>query len=221
MLRRRIIGHGRRLVGLSLLAAAALVLPSCGWDGNFIILGYTTRPNYDPNIHTVYLPIFKNKTIWRGLEFELTKAVKREIESKTPFRIESDCTKADTELLGTIVQFNKNILNVNQLNEVREVETVLGVEVIWRDRRTGEILSTPRPPGAVSPVAPPIAPLGGYSGPVPPPPPPPPLTPATKPVLIQSTAGFVPEIGQSITTAQQQNVNRLAVQIVSMMEKPW
>ncbi len=221
MLRRRIIGHGRRLAGLTLLAAAALILPSCGWDGHFTILGYTTRPNYDPNIHTVYLPIFKNKTIWRGLEFELTKAVQHEIESKTPFKIESDCSKADTELLGTIVQFNKNILNVNQLNEVREVETVLGVEVIWRDRRTGEILSTPRPPGAVSPVAPPIAPLGGYSGPVPPPPPPPPLTPETKAVLIQSTAGFVPEIGQSITTAQQQNVNRLAVQIVSMMEKPW
>jgi hypothetical protein len=221
MHRRRIIGHGRRLAGVALLTAAALALPSCGWDGHFTVLGYTTRPNYDPNIHTVYVPIFKNKTIWRGLEFELTRAVVREIESKTPFKVQSDCDKADTELIGTIVQFNKNILNVNQLNEVRDVETVLGVEAIWRDRRTGEILSNPRPPGAVSPVAPPIAPLGGFSGPPPAPPPPPPLDPATKPLLIQSTAEFVPEIGQSITTAQKQNVDRLAIQIVSMMEKPW
>jgi hypothetical protein len=221
MHRRRILEHSRRLLGVTLLAATALALPSCGWDGHFTVLGYTTRPNYDPSIHTVYVPIFKNKTIWRGLEFELTKAVVREIESKTPFKVESDCSKADTELIGTVVQFNKNILNVNQLNEVREVETVLGVEVIWRDRRTGEILSNPRPPGAVSPVTPPIVPLGGYSGPPPAPPPVPPLDPSVKPVLIQSTAGFVPEIGQSITTAQQQNVNRLAVQIVSMMEKPW
>ncbi len=218
---RRIIGHGRRLVGVALLTAAALALPSCESGGHFCILGYTTRPNYDPNIHTVYVPIFKNKTIWRGLEFELTQAVVREIESKTPFKVQSDCDKADTELLGTIVQFNKNILNVNQLNEVRDVETVLGVEVIWRDRRTGEILSTPRPPGAVSPVAPPIAPLGGFSGPPPTPPPPPPLDPATKPILIQSTAEFVPEIGQSMATAQKQNVDRLAIQIISMMEKPW
>lgn len=219
MLRRRITG--RRLVGVALLTAAALALPSCESDGHLCILGYTTRPNYDPNIHTVYVPIFKNKTIWRGLEFELTRAVVREIESKTPFKVQSDCDKADTELLGTIVQFNKNILNVNQLNEVRDVETVLGVEVIWRDRRTGEILSNPRPPGAVSPVAPPIAPLGGFSGPPPTPPPPPPLDPATRPILIQSTAEFVPELGQSITTAQKQNVDRLAIQIVSMMEKPW
>lgn len=221
MLRRRIIDHGRRLAGVALLTAAVLALPSCESDGHFCVLGYTTRPNYDPNIHTVYVPIFKNKTIWRGLEFDLTKAVVREIESKTPFKVQSDCDKADTELLGTIVQFNKNILNVNQLNEVRDVETVLGVELIWRDRRTGEILSNPRPPGAVSPVAPPIAPLGGFSGPPPAAPPPPPLDPATKPILIQSTAEFVPEIGQSITTAQKQNVDRLAIQIVSMMEKPW
>lgn len=221
MNRPRIIGPCNRLVGLALLAAVTLALPSCGWDGHFTVLGYTTRPNYDPNIHTVYVPIFKNKTIWRGLEFQLTKAVQREIESKTPYKVESDCSKADVELLGTIVQFNKNILNLNQLNEVREVETVLGVEVIYRDRRTGEILSNPRPPGAVSPVAPPIAPLGGFSGPPPAPPPPPPLLPTVKPVLVQSTAGFVPEIGQSITTAQQQNIDRLAIQIVSMMEKPW
>jgi hypothetical protein len=38
---------------------------------------------------------------------------------------------------------------------------------------------------------------------------------------VQSIGGFIPELGQSITTAQQQNVNRLAIQIVSMMEKPW
>jgi len=31
----------------------------------------------------------------------------------------------------------------------------------------------------------------------------------------------VPEIGQSITTAHQESVDGLAIQIVSMMEKPW
>jgi hypothetical protein len=41
------------------------------------------------------------------------------------------------------------------------------------------------------------------------------------PVLVQSIASFIPELGESITTAQQKNVNRLAIQIVSMMESPW
>jgi hypothetical protein len=196
----------RSLFGLT--ALSALLLASCEGGGNFTVLGYTTRPNYDPSIHTVYVPIFKNLTLWRGLEFDLTRAVIREIEAKTPFKVVSDCDAADTELLGTIISFNKNILNRNQLNEVREAETTLGVEVVWRDRRSGELLSRPRRGPGAPPTLPPDAPPGTK-------PPPPP------PVLVQSLGDFIPELGGSITTAQQQNVNHLAVQIVSMMETPW
>jgi hypothetical protein len=226
------------------IVAAALLLPSCEDGRNFTLFGYTTAPQYDLTIHTVYVPIFKNRTLWRGMEFELTRAVVREIEAKTPYKVVSNCEEADTELIGTIINFNKNMLNRNQLNEVREAETTLAVEVIWRNRRTGEILSAPRPPGAIAPAIPSIPapealPRGGVpsafpnappppgaspTGPPPPyaPPDAPPAIPAPPPpVLIQSIGGFIPELGQSITTAQQQNVNRLAIQIVSMMEKPW
>jgi hypothetical protein len=198
----------RLRVLLGLTALSALLLSSCEGGGNFTVLGYTTKPNYDLSIHTVYVPIFKNLTLWRGLEFELTRAVVREIEAKTPYKVVSDPDAADTELTGTIISFNKNILNRNQLNEVREAETTLGVEVVWRDRRSGEILSRPRRGPGAPPALPPDAPPGTK-------PPPPP------PVLVQSVGGFIPELGGSITTAQQQNVNRLAVQIVSMMEVPW
>jgi hypothetical protein len=209
-----------------------MALPGCESDGNFRLFGYTTRPNYDPNIHSVYVPIFKNRTLWRGLEFDLTRAVVREIEAKTPFKVVSNPCNADTELTGTIISFNKNILNRNQLNEVREAETTLGVELVWKDLRSGEILSRPRAPGAIQPSVPSLPtatgapegtpttplPLGGTSPPpvpaVPPPPPPP-------PVLVHSIGGFIPELGQSLTTAQKENVNRLAIQIVSMMETPW
>jgi len=181
-------------------------MPSCGWDGQFNILGYTTRPNYDTSIHTVRVPIFKNNTFYRGLEFDLTRAVVRDIESMTPFKVVSEGCPADTELSGKIVAFNKNILNRNQLNEVREAETVLAVEVVWKDLRTGEIISKPRPkPGE----------------PIPPPPPPGAPPPPPPPVLVTSLGHFIPELGQTFTTAQQQNVDQLAVQIVSMMEVPW
>lgn len=225
MNRRSIVNKPR--VGLILpLLAVALLLPACEGGGHFTVLGYTTRPNYDTNIHTVYVPIFKNKTLYRGLEFDLTRAVVREIESKTPFKVESDCNKADTELLGTVVTLTKNILNLNQLNEVREAETVLGVEVIWRDRRTGEILSKPRAPGEITPIAPSLPVIGSLPGTPPETPvatPIPPLPPGAQaaPVLVQSIGGFIPELGQSTTTAFQENVNRLATHIVSLMEKPW
>jgi hypothetical protein len=191
-----------RGVAALMLAAAALLLPSCAWDGQLTILGYTTRPNYDPGIHTIRVPIFKNNTFIRGLEFDLTQAVIREIEARTPFKVVSAGCPADTELTGTITIVNKIVINRNQLNQIREAQTTLGVEIIWRDLRTGEILSQPRPKSDPDAALPPAD--------VPP-----------KPLLVQSLGDYIPELGGSTTTALQQNVNSLAVQIVSKMEIPW
>ena len=135
-----------------LLAGMALVLPSCSVDGQIELLGYTSRPNYDTEIRTVHVPIFKNVSFRRGLEFELTEAVIREIEAKTPYKVVSDPACADTELTGTIVSLNKTPITMNPLNEVREAETVLTVQVVWRNLRTGEILSQPRPARSCSPA---------------------------------------------------------------------
>src|SRR4051812_4723943 len=104
-------GHSnmRRLV----LCLCCLPLLSCESGGHFSVFGYTTKPNYDTCIKTIYVPIFENKTFKRGMEFDLTRAVVREIEWKTPYKVVSDPSKADTELTGTIIAFNKNILNRN------------------------------------------------------------------------------------------------------------
>jgi Lipopolysaccharide-assembly len=205
-----------------LLLLVCLPLASCENGGHFTILGYTTKPNYDTCIKTVYVPIFENKTFRRGLEFDLTQAVIKEIEWKTPYKVVSDRDKADTELTGTIVAYNKNILNRNQLNEIREGEMVLTVAVVWKDLHTGEILSQPRAPGVSGPAFAPLPDLAPGAGGVPTLPnaggPP---CPPTQPAIVASTATYAPEIGQSNASAQQINVNRLATQIVSLMEKPW
>src|SRR5437588_5541433 len=142
-----------RVPGLLALAAAACLLPSCESGGHFTIFGYTTQPNYDTCIKTVYVPIFQNETITdqvrRGIEVDLTRAVVREIELKTPYRVVSDRCRADTELTGRVVNLNKDVLNRNPLNEIREGQTVLTVEITWRDLRTGDILSKPKPAGPV------------------------------------------------------------------------
>jgi hypothetical protein len=225
------------------LAGVVFCLPACESSGHFTLLGYTTQPNYDCNIHTVYVPIFENRTFRKGIEFDLTQAVVRAIEQYTPYKVVCNCDHADTELLGKIVAINKQILNRNQLNEVREAETVLTVEVIWRDRRTGEVLTGPaRQPGQFIPPAPfldmesgppqpvalgPGAPPGALPMPkaseTPPaaPPPVPGVLPPPPPALVSSYSTFIPEVGGSITTSEKGNIDKLAVQIVSMMEKPW
>ena len=194
-------------------AAAALLLSSCAWDGHFTLLGYTTRPNYDTSIHTIHVPIFKNTTFRRGLEFELTRAVIREIEAKTPYKVVAEGCPADTELTGTIVGYTKTVITRNQLNEVREAETLMTVEVIWRDLRTGEVISRPRPNNPWPPV-PQLSPPPASAPPGQPQPPP-------RPMLVTSTGRLIPEWGESLASAEKMNVDRLAVQIVSMMETPW
>jgi hypothetical protein len=46
--------------------------------------------------------------------------------------------------------------------------------------------------------------------------------PTTVPLpTVDQSANMFPEIGQSVSTAQQQTIDRLAKQIVGMMESPW
>ena len=73
---------------------AGLALSGCESGGHFTFLGYTTRPNYDTCIKTVYVPIFESKILLdetrRQIPFDLTRAVIREIEAKTPYKVVSD-----------------------------------------------------------------------------------------------------------------------------------
>jgi hypothetical protein len=148
---------------------------------------------------------------------ELTRAVIREIEATTPFKVISDCNKADTELLGTVVSLNKQLQNRNQQNEIREGEVVLAVELVWRDLRTNEVLSNPPKPLGVLPTN--ELPRFGPDDPGTLPPP----LPADRPVpVVISYAGrFLPEVGESNASAQTRVCNHLAKQIAAMMEKNW
>ena len=222
------------------VAASGLLLPACEWDGNFTVLGYTTRPNYDPSITTVRIPVVKNRvlqdTVSRGAEFELTEAIKRQVRERTPFRVVGDNEPADTELVCTLVGYRKEMLNRNQLNEVREAENVLLIDVAWRDLRGGACLDAPAgelgaAPGPGAPAVPadpvvqpptiatparPQAPGGGLFSDAPPG-----AAPPVKRELVQGTARFIPELGESPTTSRKLAIDKLAVQIVSMMEMGW
>jgi Lipopolysaccharide-assembly len=157
----------------------------------------------------------------------VTKAVIREIESKTPYKVTSNRDEADTELSGTLILLSKNLLNRNQLNEIREAETILTAAIVWKDLRSGEVLSRQRK-GSMDLTTPGIPSLdipeaGGYV-----PAPTPVLPPGTLPgadkpipVIVTGTGQYIPEVGQSNLSAYQRSVDRLATQIVSQMEKPW
>jgi hypothetical protein len=163
----------RRSVLLA-LAGAGLTVPACdfsqlfSWnDGNPVILGYSTRPNFDRRYKTIRVKIFKDPTFWAvmpvpGLEMELTQYIVQRIEADTPYKVCSG--DADTELSGSILSFIQTSLNYNQLNEIREVETMMMCMVKWVDLRTGQLLSWPAPRNVEPP--PPAGLLPGQQDPL-------------------------------------------------------
>lgn len=150
-----------------------------------------TRSLYPPDVTTVYVPLIKSNSYRRGLGEWLTEAVVKEIDEVTPFTV-VNTELADTTLDCRIISDIKQISMESPTDEGRELQTTFHVTVNWIDRK-GE----------------PIKPSQSIPG------------PAALNNQIQNTANMFPEIGQSITSAQQTVIQELARQIVSMMEAPW
>ena len=218
------MSHDRLLTRRSALAAlfggGAAAAAGCATGGHFSLFGYSTAPNYDPTIQTVYVPIFKSRflavTPYRWMEMWLTRQAVDAIESKTPMKVISDPEGADTELQGTIIGLNKTLQNRTPFNEAREIILYLTVELVWHDLRPGcehKILTNPRQRDdspAIDPI--PFDPLN---------PPLPPRPDAPRPVVLTTSGRAIAELGESNTTALQMAIDRMAVRIVSAMEQPW
>lgn len=97
--------------------------------------------------------------------------------------------RADTVLSGRVLSVSKRVLAENPNDEPRDLDVEFVVEVRWLDNQ-GNVL--------MEQVALPIE-----SG----------------ALTTVSSSHFVPEGGQSLTTAQLRNIRRTAKQIVSLMER--
>jgi hypothetical protein len=215
---------------LSAIAAVIALAVAVGCQGGApTVFGYKLGADaiYDTNICTVYVPTFTNRAFQttpnRGIEVDLQRAVVREIGRRTRFKVVSDPERADTELQANVVGIDKTVLNRNLQNLIREADIVLTADVLWRDLRSGEVLSAAKRsrqpgPGGVPVIPSDPAPLFDPTDTAPPPPA---VVQAALPTRLVATGRELPELGESTTTAGQRAVNAMAIQIVSMMEKPW
>lgn len=146
---------------------------------------------FRPDIQTVYVPMFQSNSLRPALGERLTEAVIKEIELRTPYKVVGSPEKADSILTGRIVSETKRTVVESPYDDPREIATRFQVEVQWVDNR-GRLLT---PEESV------------------------PVPPELTTVVAETT--FVPEVGQSLATAQQAALQRLASQIVGMMENPW
>jgi len=121
----------RMCLGLFAVLLAGIATSGCG---------YTQGGLYPSDINTVAVPIFQNKTFEQGLEFEVTEAIIKEIELRTPYKVVSS-TSADTIIEGNIIAVRRNRLSQDSdFGLIQEYEYVIHVNVEWKNVRTGKTL---------------------------------------------------------------------------------
>lgn len=234
-----------RFFGLAALLVASV---GCAGDGHFTILGYSTKPNYDTRFRTVSVPMVKNRSSYIvtpvvGLEQDLHRALIDQIQLVTPYRVTQN--DPDTQLNVTIRNVSKNLLNYTPFNTIREAELIVTVDLIWRDLRTGEVLSRPsrRPGQPIDSETPQPLLLNGNLprnipriGDVPDRPEAAAqaviaadeeqfVDPRTRrtvtPITLRISANYREELGESTTTALQAAIKKIARQITAAMEPGW
>jgi hypothetical protein len=98
---------------------------------------------------------------------------------------------ADSVLTGRIIAERKQVVAEDINDEPRDIDTEMVVQVSWHDRRGGVLLQDAS--FALSPLS----------------------------FVAAGSANYIPEAGQSVTTAHQEALSRLARKIVSQREAPW
>lgn len=172
------------------MSRLSLCLLTMLWATTLIGCGYTLGTPMVQGVRTVHVPIFKADSFRRNLDYLLTEAVQKEIRTRSGYRLD-EAETADTILRGRIVEIRKTPLSENRYDDPREVQLLVGAEVTWIDRRSGQILQQQ------------TFPLG------------PELTQQA------SSVSFAPEVGHSLATAQAESATRLAARIVDLLEAPW
>jgi hypothetical protein len=124
-----------RLAALLLVTAMIPVLATCASDPG---RGYTAASVFPGEYHTISVPIFTNDTYERGIEYDLTDAVIKEIESRTPYKVVSSA-RADTTLIGRIRRIQREQLSKSRQTGLTE-EMVLQVTIDfeWKNLRTNK-----------------------------------------------------------------------------------
>ncbi|QDU82165.1 hypothetical protein Pla110_39200 [Polystyrenella longa] len=102
--------------------------------------GYRVGSPHPPQYRTVAVPMFKTNSYRRGLEYQLTEAVQKEIQSQSHLRLAKE-PYADTRLVGTIVEVRKDVLGETSFDDPRELQLSVAVEMKWEDARTGQVIS--------------------------------------------------------------------------------
>jgi hypothetical protein len=132
-------------VSFSALAVPVwLAISGCGYSHTGSAPGkndwYQWKSLYREDVRTVSVPIFKNRTFYRGIENSLTKALVNTLEADTPYKVAPQ-QRADTVLEGEVEDVKLRTVSNGSLSAIPQEQLyVVRVNFVWKDLRTGRIL---------------------------------------------------------------------------------
>jgi hypothetical protein len=89
---------------------------------------------YNPNLRTIYIPTVRNETFRADLGVQLTEALQRTVELRTPYKVVAN-PSADSTLTCRMVSQTKRVIVETNTDEPRALENMLTVELTWTDRQ--------------------------------------------------------------------------------------
>lgn len=128
--------QARNVKAIVCMSAAALSVSGCSSDPT---KGYSFANTYDTETRTIQVPIFQNKTYYKGVESELSEAIIHEVQNKTPWIIDPS-PAADSTLNGTITSVQLRRTAIDPSGYVQELGYIITVDFEWVDNTTGKTI---------------------------------------------------------------------------------
>ncbi len=130
----------KTLLKQALIACTGLTLLALMGTG-CSLKGYSNATLYPKDVASVCVRMFDNRTFWRDMEYDLTDALSKRIEAKTPYKIVSDDDLADTVISGQITEVQKSVLiRDRDAGSALQNEVLIRAVVSWKNLKTGELL---------------------------------------------------------------------------------
>jgi hypothetical protein len=116
----------------SLVLAAALVATACGYH----LVGTTS--SLPPELETMYVATFENKTQWADMDQRLTEAVTQEWVRRRRFQLSDSPEGVDLYLRGVISSLSVSPVTFDEQGRATEYQMTLTVQVQLEDVRGDE-----------------------------------------------------------------------------------
>jgi hypothetical protein len=123
-----------------IVVALVVALSGCGYNQGSDSAGYHWGSLYRQDVRTIAVPIFTTRSFDRGVEFNLSQAIVKQIEATTPYKVVPR-ERADTILEGQVVDVQVGSLSTDPDSAIPQEQMLgLNIDFTWKDLRSGRIL---------------------------------------------------------------------------------